>query len=156
MAQAIFGLIGVVIGAAVTGAVEWWRTRRESEIKGRAAARLVREELAGLTIALEVAADLESDARVAESVRSEIERGIYDALAWQEQRALLAELLTDDAWRLVTHAYYMVSLFRQYADSDDEQMANHVRSVLKEKELAEAENALRPHALRKLAKKRDS
>jgi hypothetical protein len=45
MTAAIFGLIGVVVGAALTGAVNWLLERRRERAEAQAAARLLKSEV---------------------------------------------------------------------------------------------------------------
>jgi hypothetical protein len=45
MTAAIFGLVGVVVGAVVTGAVSWLLERRREAAEARAAARLLKSEV---------------------------------------------------------------------------------------------------------------
>src|SRR6478735_7267443 len=109
MTEAIFGLVGVVIGALVTGTIEWIQTRRTSAIAIRAARRLVAEELLICVSCLDVAAGAGAPDVVAASMRDSTARGLIRADAWAAHKSILAEGLDDDAWVAVSNAYLEVT-----------------------------------------------
>src|SRR4051794_31757018 len=101
MAQAIFGLIGVIVGAVVTGLVEWWQARRTSANLRRAAARLVQDELVTAVGVITVA--LRDAQRAAATIREAVTQEAYISTAmWREYRPVLAEALTLGAWNEIS------------------------------------------------------
>lgn len=105
MTEAVFGLVGVLIGGLITAGTEWWssrqdRVRAEEERRDdlRAACRLVAMELEGIKTAV-VWAEREG--------RWWIEERLPTSL-WLEHRALLARELSRDDWDAVDVAYYNV------------------------------------------------
>jgi hypothetical protein len=95
VAQAIFGLIGVVVGSLITWGVEVWRARRQDHDEGRVAARIVAAELQAI-----------ANVRTADEPQFRRERELALAQdAWITHRAALARELTDEGWRAVRMAY---------------------------------------------------
>lgn len=98
MSEAIFGLIGVVVGGVLSGAVQWAMTRRDERGATRRAARLVRSELREmrdlLTTWLGFAAWHWS---WWESPRE-----------WVEHRDVLAAGVSAEVWELTERAYARV------------------------------------------------
>jgi hypothetical protein len=94
---AIFGLIGVVIGAVINGAVTSWHQRRVERSDFRSAARLVRSELVQFR-----SLGLEAARRPPEHLPQ-----LQDAtpILWQSNRGVLARSLSDQDWNLVARAY---------------------------------------------------
>jgi hypothetical protein len=93
--QAIFGLLGVLVGSAITWGIELWRARRVDTDEARVAARLVIDELQSI-----------SNARTADE--PEFKRQKASALrqdAWHSHRAVLARELPHEGWRAVRRAY---------------------------------------------------
>jgi hypothetical protein len=94
--EAIFGLLGVVVGAGLAGAFEYAFRKRSETGEARAAARLLLHDLRDLVW---VEPELEKD---------EAERRRYDfsqALqTWREHRGVLARILTNDEWEEVSAA----------------------------------------------------
>ena len=97
MTAAIFGLIGVVVGAAINGAVTSWHQRRVERSDFRSAARLVRSELVRFR----------SLAREAGRHIPEHLPQLHEAapILWQSNRAVLARSLGEEDWELVARAY---------------------------------------------------
>jgi hypothetical protein len=94
---AVFGLIGVVVGAVINGAVTAMVQRRAERSDRQSAARLVSTELARFrSIALEAARrSPEQLPQLREST----------PILWQSQRAVLARGLDDADWEAVARAY---------------------------------------------------
>jgi len=91
---AIFGLVGVAVGAGLTGIVEWMRESRRDAARARAAARLLR-------------ADILLVGRVVRSgIATRELPGFLDINipTWREHRDLLAAALDDAAWAVVSAA----------------------------------------------------
>jgi hypothetical protein len=88
---ALFGLIGVAVGAVLTGIVDWIRQSQREDRSAHAAARLLR-------------ADLSLAARI---LRIGIARGQIPGFvdvslpSWTEYRDVLASALEDDKWIIV-------------------------------------------------------
>jgi hypothetical protein len=94
---AIFGLVGVIVGGLLTGALQAFQEWRSQTTLSRAAARLLSAELSVQQEILEQRAADES----AEPVSGEMP-AISD---WPEHRAVMAKTLDDEAWRAVAAAY---------------------------------------------------
>jgi hypothetical protein len=102
MAAAIFGLVGVVVGALVTGGVQFVLDRRREQLDVRRATRLVAAELkdaAYLYAAL---------SRVEEwpAAEGHEEDYVLSTTAWNEHRAHLAiPPLNDELWDALVNSY---------------------------------------------------
>jgi hypothetical protein len=97
LTAAIFGLVGVVVGALINGAAIALLQRRTEKSDRRSAARLVRSELVRFrSLALEAAS------RPPEHLPQL--RNAAPTL-WQSHRAVLARALSDQQWELVALAY---------------------------------------------------
>jgi hypothetical protein len=105
MAEAIFGLVGVVVGAVVTGAVEWSQSKRARAIPRRAAVRLVVDELDQAVNVLELAQEHEQVAGRAGLLRKAIDHGLVRDDAWIAHRSTLAETLTKPQWDALSVGY---------------------------------------------------
>jgi hypothetical protein len=97
MAAAIFGLIGVVIGALINGIVTWLSQRRKDEATERSAKRLVANELGTWLVLAR-----EAQARPPEHL-PQLRKAT--PLLWQSNRSLLARSLSNADWDLVATAY---------------------------------------------------
>ena len=97
MSAAIFGLIGVVVGAVMNGALSMLAQRRTERADLRSAARLVRTELVGFR-----ALALESARRAADELPQ-----LHGAtpVLWHGNRALLSRGLAVKDWEAVALAY---------------------------------------------------
>ena len=98
MTEAIFGLVGVLVGGFLNGGVSWLADRRTRTSEGRVAARLVSSEIQLNNIHLRRAIEREQGSYVSSSVRDS---------DWEKHRATLALLLEDQAWSCIEH-YYLV------------------------------------------------
>jgi MoxR-like ATPase len=99
MTEAIFGLIGVVIGSAIAWVAEIWRARRHDSDEGRVAARLVIDELQSI----------DNVRTVDEKEAAELRDRALRQDAWLQHRAVLARELSYDRWRAVRRAYDVLS-----------------------------------------------
>ncbi|NUU15757.1 hypothetical protein HP550_00645 [Cellulomonas humilata] len=97
MTGAIFGLIGVVVGAMLNLVVLTLRERSTTKSAARAAARLVGTEL--LTFATVIRATRSRDPADLPQVK------LLDTTAWTAYREVLARVLPDQSWTLVALAY---------------------------------------------------
>jgi len=99
MTQAIFGLLGVLVGSAITWGIELWRARRRDTDEARVAARLVIDELQSI-----------SNARTADEPEFKRQRELaLQQDAWHSQRTILARELPFDGWRAVRSTYDYLS-----------------------------------------------
>lgn len=97
MTGAIFGLLGVIVGGLLTGAVADFREWRSQRTLSRAAARLLSAELSVQQEILQ--------RRVEDLTRDPVSDGIPAVADWPEQRVLMAKTLDDPTWRAVAGAY---------------------------------------------------
>ena len=121
MGEAIFGLIGVIVGAVVTGAVEWWHARQARRMARRVAARLVMDELENVGASLLAVRRRKRKSDIADSMRDLIDRGMISDSAWKAHRGTLAETLHILQWKALSDAFTAVSLViasRQHADTE--------------------------------------
>jgi hypothetical protein len=96
MAEAIFGLIGVVIGGLLNGGVTWLVDRSKRKAGSKTAARIVIAEIHSNEIAIDLALEDRKWAFVKEAVSLQ---------AGDDHRAMLARTLDDDAWLAFDHYY---------------------------------------------------
>lgn len=92
MAEAIFGLVGVVIGALVSGGVAFAIARRTETRKALASARLVQDELTAAAYELTAPLQAFAVARLSQQ-------------RWIDHQGVLAEALNTQEWTYVTRAY---------------------------------------------------
>lgn len=90
MGAAIFGLVGVVVGAVVTGAVNAWGEWRQRRADVRQARRLIAEDLRLIVADLELMAELGHYPVMFEH--------FLPTAAWSEHRGVLARELDDEIW----------------------------------------------------------
>jgi hypothetical protein len=96
MTGAIFGLVGVIVGGLLTGAVASFRDWRSQRALSRAAARLLSAELSVQQ------AIIEQRAAAADEPVSDDMPTVAD---WPEQRVVMAKVLDDETWITVAGAY---------------------------------------------------
>jgi hypothetical protein len=96
---AIFGLIGVIIGGLINGAVTAWQAHRHEKMDGRVAARLVYTELRDIYVESVLPAKL--NLKYDSSLR-------FPTPTWLKQQEVLARVLSDDAWEKVSTAYVWI------------------------------------------------
>lgn len=96
MTAAIFGLIGVIAGGLVNGALSVRQERRRERRAARPAARAVMDELS------EMQAILSADARR----EPEYQAGAVPApRAWPDHRMTLASVVDGETWSAISGAY---------------------------------------------------
>jgi hypothetical protein len=97
MEEATFGLIGVVVGALVTGGVTWTLARRREQRDVRAAARLLRNDL------------LKAEGMLSHALNESRwwprDRELPTSLWREERRYLAAELENFDDWEPIGRAF---------------------------------------------------
>jgi hypothetical protein len=108
MEQAIFGLIGVVVGALITGGMSFWSERRRESAELRAALRILDEEIgiaiAGISACLEL--------RHWHPRMSEI--ALED---WPASRGIIAARLNSVDWMAISNANAVVTAIAIRADA---------------------------------------
>jgi hypothetical protein len=140
MTAAIFGLLGVIVGALVNGGVASIVRREARRGERRVAARLVLAELDALETTLSVS----SDARVA------LEDFPLDTDAWHANSAVIAHTLNHSEWSRVSGAYGMLhmlnSVMRDVKTGDelDDEQVHHIETI--ETHVMEGCFALKPFA----------
>jgi hypothetical protein len=93
---AIFGLVGVVIGALITGGTNYVLQVRAERREIRAAARLMLQELTNTGAAIRYAIELND---------REFLRGATSEDEWNRHHLFLARHLSDEEWDAVALAY---------------------------------------------------
>jgi hypothetical protein len=101
LTPAIFGLLGVVVGALLNWIVTTQRDRAASRRAERAVGRLMRSEMNVLKVQLHHAR--------AESRFHAIGGSRLSTRVWEDSKRLLAETLPSDAWNQVAIAYMLVN-----------------------------------------------
>jgi hypothetical protein len=97
MTAAILGLLGVIVGAIITGIPPILLKRRTDLAERRSAARLVRSELVRFRTLAYAAAQ--------QSPENLPQLHEITPILWQGYQAVLARVLTDEDWVLVARAY---------------------------------------------------
>ena len=97
MSAALLGLLGVVVGAIITGIAPVLMQRRADRLERRSAARLVRSELVRFSTLARAAAQ--------HSPEHLPQLHQIAPILWESYRAVLARVLTDEDWILVARAY---------------------------------------------------
>lgn len=97
MTAAIFGLLGVIVGAVINGVVATVLQRRTERADQRSSARLVRSELIRFR-----SLAIEARGRSPEHLPQ-----LHDMtpVIWHDNRAVLARALADEDWAAVAGAY---------------------------------------------------
>jgi hypothetical protein len=107
---AIFGLIGVLVGAGVTGGVDVLLARRHDEADRRQAKRMVATEIHTLWVHLSLLVGTKQIPRLR---GEELERRFLPVEVWNTHRASLARAITDDEdWQELFVFYDNVTLTR--------------------------------------------
>lgn len=108
MTEAIFGLIGVLLGGLLTAGANFHLTVRTERAAGRAAARLVSDELVDTLSFLRVS--LHAGVWAGDPQRE------LKVLVWENQKPALAAAPGFDGWFPVSGAYMAIDLFRHRAE----------------------------------------
>ncbi|HYI67457.1 MAG TPA: hypothetical protein VEW95_11075 [Candidatus Limnocylindrales bacterium] len=118
MTEAIFGLIGVVVGGLLTAGMTWLMARRAEQASLRTGARLARSEI------------YESMRVIQEwlGLNHVFPEWWEEPTTWHEQRGVLAARLPADAWKLVDGAFarlrYVTVSMNDLAKADPDQAWN--------------------------------
>ncbi len=108
MTEAIFGLVGVVVGGLITGFVQGVQEWRRERADLRASARLLLRELQQAILGIRI-------------VRPRMEAGGLPAIGvnltvWPEKQGLLARALSDADWQQVAQAFDRIGLILENAN----------------------------------------
>ena len=106
MEVAVFGLIGVVVGALMTGGTQLFLERRREQRDLRRAKRLVTGELLHASLIFRNLAKLKSWPAFPDAST------MLPTSAWQENRAHLAGALDEDLWNQLVTAYSVLEIDR--------------------------------------------
>jgi hypothetical protein len=128
LVPAVVGLAGVVLGALISGILDWRHDTRREGRRVRSAARLLRSDLFIVSRVLRNGI-----------ARREVPGFIGLGLpSWREQRDVLADALDDDAWSLVS-----AGCSRVQALADAQELAPRwSRGRLKEEDIPRLDKAL--------------
>lgn len=105
MSAAIFGLIGVVVGALVTGGVDYVMQRRREKAELRQARRVVAGELSDLWYQLETIT-------AGDRWPGEVPEEWFASRMWEAHRPVLASQLSDEDWNELARIYSIATKFR--------------------------------------------
>lgn len=100
VAAAIFGLIGVLVGASINGFIQWLMARRSEEAEARTAARLVTYELREYQQLLQFTL----------STRRWETRLWFSPAIWREHQARLAGACSRSEWTPIERAYLGIEI----------------------------------------------
>ena len=107
MTEAIFGLVGVVVGGLLSGGVAYVMERRREQHATRAAARLLAEELRrAISFIHGVLRPVDSDWQSRAFAELDLE-------VWKQNRVLLASALAEEAWTDVASAFEIVDALKE-------------------------------------------
>jgi hypothetical protein len=108
MTEAIFGLVGVVVGGLLTAGLDWWRRRVDERGARRLAARILVDELAALG-----AAHSHRNYKVFVGAANRL------VAAWREYRTALATLRHHD-WNEIQATVFVAEMLNErWADSPE-------------------------------------
>ena len=115
MAEAIFGLAGVIIGAMISGVTTYILQKRKEQMAARVAARLVREELYLAAIWVEDLLNQENiGAEQFEKIKARTNAG-----SWPEQRIHLAAAMNYKEYANASMAVGAVNRFSFWLDAKE-------------------------------------
>src|SRR3989442_220761 len=114
--QAVFGLVGVILGGVLSGGVTFVMVRREERRAAQASARLLHDELRQIAISfrdfLAQGTDVGDSAEPSPVLNSRYHDhwplpGLTDFSMdrWQEHKPLLAKTVTTEDWYAISRAY---------------------------------------------------
>jgi hypothetical protein len=106
MTVAIFGLVGVIVGALVTGGADFLLERRREQREIRRARRLVANELATAAVWVEA---LLINKRLPQTSSDEV---LFSLAEWDSYRQVLAGELNDETWEGLSAAYEILRFDR--------------------------------------------
>jgi hypothetical protein len=103
MTEAIFGLVGVLVGGLITWGAEAWRDRQRLAGEARVAARMVTMELLGASTRFEG-----WEMRPETMPAGDSEHPLAEMSMWTRHRGTLARTLDADSWWRVNTAFVVV------------------------------------------------
>ena len=109
--QALIGLLGVVVGAVITGGAGYLMARRAERRARRAALRLIAHEITNLDVQMQPPSSFIADSAVRLDVLSSFSLDL-----WTQHRQELAESLDDDDWTAISNAYSVLELFKSWGE----------------------------------------
>jgi hypothetical protein len=121
MGVALVGLLGVVVGAIISGGATYVMARRSEATQARTGARLLETELRtiagslGLLLREPLVPGDSTDALTQDDLRAAI--AVPAPRLWHEYRAVLAGVLSSEEWYAVSRAYENIELLRTAATS---------------------------------------
>jgi hypothetical protein len=118
--QAVFGLIGVIIGALLTGTSNYLFAKRGERLAARIAARLLREDLYLVACWIE---DAITDGKWPSNPGT-----YFDPALWKEQRIHIAKITSYPDYSAVTQAVSAV-----------ERMNSRLKAIERHREITEAD-----------------
>jgi hypothetical protein len=108
MAEAVFGLLGVLVGGLLNGGVAWIGERRRLKAEAKVAARLVASEVEVNVIAVESALK-----------RSKlVQLDLGSRAQWGKNRAILAAVISDEEWSGLDNFYMLLELLMDKVGQD--------------------------------------
>jgi hypothetical protein len=107
MAEAVFGLIGVVVGGLLAGGAEYVMQRRRERRDARAAARLLAEQLR------RAIAFIHSELRPVASDWASGAFGDVEMEVWHHNRGILASALETAEWEGIAEAFEVVDALKK-------------------------------------------
>jgi hypothetical protein len=135
MESAVIGLIGVVVGALLSGTTTFIMAQRAEARQARAAARLLEAELRSVAEDLNLLTAALTDDNVAD-LRALLR--LPPQRAWDAHKPLLAAVLTSPEWYAVAAAYESLDYLRvassidDYFSDDGRRVHDLIRFLLKE------------------------
>jgi hypothetical protein len=111
MTEAIFGLLGVVIGGLIQGGANWSAERRREDWAARRAGRLLAPAFGRCQFILDAASNREVEwGFIADEVGASLDE-------WPEHAAVLAGTVTQDDWNTVLRAVSACQRVRQRGEA---------------------------------------
>jgi hypothetical protein len=110
MTEAIFGLVGVIIGGMLNGGITWLVDRHRSKGAVKVAARLVLSELEMIEVS--------ATSALQSANCSQLTFG--DNAEWIEHRATLAAELPDDEWSALDNCFTFFAHLKAMAETGTE------------------------------------
>ena len=102
MSEAIFGLVGVIIGGLINGGVTFVGNRANRRHEARSAARLLHDEVLNNCAAVQVAIERQSW----------VPLRTCSAEVWELKREVFAGALSNGRWEALSDFYYWVGAVR--------------------------------------------
>jgi hypothetical protein len=127
MGTALVGLAGVIVGALITGGVQWWAVVRKERLDARTAARVLTVSSEDVRNALEMALE---NGRFTPSGESDPLTSA--ATLWQQERSNLARVMGREDFTTVATAFRSLERVlwaRSMDDADEAAIAEAARTL---------------------------